>query len=87
MPPMDNLELKARREAMNLSQSQMAQVLSVSVRTYQGWEAGRPFPAFLELAMCEAERRVKKWQGMAEKRRKEFWRNLSAFMIAPVSDY
>jgi DNA-binding transcriptional regulator YiaG len=57
---MDNLELKRRRESLSLSQSQMAQALLVSVRTYQGWESGRPFPAYLELALCEVERRVKK---------------------------
>jgi DNA-binding transcriptional regulator YiaG len=45
--------LKAWREAANLPQSRAAQMLDVSVRTLQGWEAGRgmPYPKLLALAL------------------------------------
>jgi DNA-binding transcriptional regulator YiaG len=41
------------RAQARLSQSQAADVLSVSVRTLQGWEAGRsmPYPRLLRLAI------------------------------------
>jgi transcriptional regulator with XRE-family HTH domain len=48
---MTGVELKRRREEMGFSQSEMAKALRVSVRTYQGWESGRPFPDFLEMAL------------------------------------
>ncbi|MCX7901447.1 MAG: hypothetical protein N2483_03990 [Burkholderiaceae bacterium] len=34
--------LKAARALLGASQSRMAELLAVSPRTYQGWEAGRP---------------------------------------------
>jgi DNA-binding transcriptional regulator YiaG len=44
------------RAQARLSQSQAADVLGVSVRTLQGWEAGRPmpYPRLLELAIRNA---------------------------------
>jgi DNA-binding transcriptional regulator YiaG len=41
------------RAQARLSQSQAAEVLGVSVRTLQGWEAGRsmPYPRLLGLAI------------------------------------
>ncbi len=41
-------ELVTMRLSLDLSQSQMARALRVPLKTYQGWEQGRPIP---ELAM------------------------------------
>lgn len=54
-------ELKAWRERLSLSQAKLAEALSISKRTYEAWEQGRfAIPAFLELALRELERRLKK---------------------------
>jgi DNA-binding transcriptional regulator YiaG len=45
-------ELKSRRAALKLSQSEMAERLRVNLRTYQAWEGGRySLPGHLELAL------------------------------------
>lgn len=54
-----NIELKKRREALSLSQREMAEALGVSARTYQGWEIGRPFPPYLDYAMKWIEHKPK----------------------------
>lgn len=37
-------QIKARRIARNLSQAEAAEMLGVSERTFQNWEAGATFP-------------------------------------------
>jgi DNA-binding transcriptional regulator YiaG len=54
-------ELKAWRARLGLSQAGLAEALGLSKRTYEAWEQGRfAIPAYLELAFCELERRLKK---------------------------
>lgn len=45
-------EVKAIREKLNLSQAVFAQKLRTSVRTYQGWEQGKPNLAHTPLYCC-----------------------------------
>lgn len=49
-------ELKGRRSALGLSQSEFADLLPMSVRTYQGWESGRfPVPPFIGRLLASVE--------------------------------
>lgn len=52
-PDTANAMLAAWRREKNLSQSDAAMMLGVSVRTYEGWEQGRPmpYPRILSLAL------------------------------------
>ena len=53
--------LKAWRERLGLTQEALAAALGISKRTVQDWEYGRGnAPAYLELALCELERRLKR---------------------------
>lgn len=47
--------IKAWRAELGLSQSRAAALLGVNLRTYQGWENGRPFPypEILRLALAK----------------------------------
>lgn len=57
------IDLKKWREARNLSQSQLAAHLPVSVRTLQGWELdppkGKP-PEYLVRALSDLDRELKR---------------------------
>ena len=54
-------ELKTRREALGMTQSELAQELSVDVMTISRWERGaRTIPTYLPLALETIERRFKK---------------------------
>jgi DNA-binding transcriptional regulator YiaG len=54
-------DLKSRRAALKLSQSEMAQALRVNLRTYQAWEGGRySLPGHLDLALRYLEEPQKK---------------------------
>jgi DNA-binding XRE family transcriptional regulator len=54
-------DLKEWRARLGLSQAGMAEALRLSKRTYEAWEQGRfAIPAYLELALCELERRLKR---------------------------
>lgn len=54
-------ELKARREALDLSQNDLAQVLGVHKRTVAAWEQGRQkIPEYLDLALQTLERKARK---------------------------
>lgn len=58
---MTSEELKNWRELNNLSQSQLAERLPVSIRTLQGWEQGRfKIPEFLERALRDIEKENEK---------------------------
>lgn len=49
---MENKEvLKEARKILGLSQSKMSEKLSMSVRTYQGYEHGRPCPGAVIVAV------------------------------------
>lgn len=45
--------LKSWRAELGISQSAAAKILAVNLRTYQGWEAGKPFrfPQILKMAL------------------------------------
>jgi transcriptional regulator with XRE-family HTH domain len=45
--------IKERREALGMSQSQFARALGMSVRTIQGWEAGRGATRVYMMRMVE----------------------------------
>lgn len=50
---MDKDQLRRRREALRLTQAQLAARFGVSLRTYQEWEHGqRPIRALVELALA-----------------------------------
>lgn len=54
-------EIKARREALSLSQTDLAEALGVHKRTVAAWEQGRQkIPAYLALAFETLERKAKK---------------------------
>jgi len=58
-------KLKARREALGLSQSEMAEALRVPLRTYQGWESAvkkkTPIPDIVVTAINgDFKKRLKK---------------------------
>jgi len=44
-------ELRTKRKSLGLSQSQMADALRVSLRTYQGWEHSKESSAVVETAI------------------------------------
>ena len=48
---MNNVELRQTRERLGLSVKKMAEALQMSVRTYQGWESGRPIPPIGQTAV------------------------------------
>ena len=51
-------EIKTRREALDLSQKQLADAFGVHVRTVSAWEQGKQrAPEYVELALCELARR------------------------------
>jgi DNA-binding transcriptional regulator YiaG len=57
---MTSVELKARREALELSQGQLARLLTVSTSTVARWEQGVfkiGTPGMLDLALEALERR------------------------------
>lgn len=57
MPPMSGPELKARREALNLDQAQLAERLGVHKRTVSKWERGvHAIPEMVTLAFQVLER-------------------------------
>lgn len=63
MRPMNPDELKSRREALGMTQEQLARELSVDVMTISRWERGtRSIPVLLPLALETVERRHKKAQ-------------------------
>lgn len=51
-------EFKARREAMGLSQAQMAARLPRPLRTLQGWERGKPIPPDYHRTIRDLEREL-----------------------------
>ncbi len=56
--------MKAWRKRLDITQAQAADVLGVSVRTYQGWEAGRTErlqKKVFRLAMAHVENNPKKF--------------------------
>lgn len=56
-------EFKAWRQRMGITQARAAELLDVSPRTYQGWEAGRTerlHPRMVELALWALEKTSKK---------------------------
>jgi len=55
-------ELKAWRERLGITQARAAELLDVSPRTYQGWEAGREFDrgTILRFALEHIETNAKK---------------------------
>lgn len=55
-------ELKAWRERLGITQTRAAELLDVSPRTYQGWEAGRDFDRerILLHALNDIEKNAKK---------------------------
>lgn len=54
-------QVKAFRALHSLSQSQLAEALGVHVRTLSAWEQGRQIPPrYVELALCELARRLKR---------------------------
>lgn len=54
-------ELKARRAALGLSQSELAALLPINLRTYQAWEAGRyDPPSLLHRALKSIEQEAPK---------------------------
>ncbi|HAF39548.1 MAG TPA: hypothetical protein DCG72_11235 [Gammaproteobacteria bacterium] len=55
-------ELKAWRERLGITQARAAELLDVSPRTYQGWEAGRDFDRKIILmhALSDIENTLKK---------------------------
>jgi len=54
---MDGKELKVRREALSMTQEQLATALSVHVMTVSRWERGeRSIPPHLSLALDSLER-------------------------------
>jgi len=57
---MDGEDLKTRREALGMSQSQLAKALEVDVTTISRWERGeRSIPTYLKLALDTVERKTK----------------------------
>lgn len=48
--------LKQWRKKRGLVQKQAADILGVNLRTYEGWEQGRPAPE--PMALAELERRL-----------------------------
>ena len=58
---MDNNQLRERRSALGLSQTQLAQRLGVSLRSYQEWESGKTaIRRLVDLAMEALETRAQK---------------------------
>lgn len=58
---MDGDEIKAWRVERGLSQPDLAQALGVHWKTVQAWERGyQAPPLYVELALCELARRLKK---------------------------
>lgn len=58
---MDNTDLKAWRERHNLTQDQLAELLSVAKNTVSRWERGeRAIPEYLALALEALELRLSK---------------------------
>lgn len=56
---MNPIELKARREALGLNQTDLARVLGVKQVTVSAWEVGRnPIPAGIDGELIELEERV-----------------------------
>ncbi len=56
---MDRHELRRRRKALGLKQSELADVLGVAENTVLRWEIGRlPLPSLLSLAIEAIEARV-----------------------------
>lgn len=55
-------DLKAWRERLGITQARAAELLDVSPRTYQGWEAGRDFDRYRILmhALNDIEKNAKK---------------------------
>jgi transcriptional regulator with XRE-family HTH domain len=61
MPAMNNEELKQRREALGLTQEQLAEIFGVDIMTISRWERGaRSIPPHLTLALDAIEERHKK---------------------------
>lgn len=59
--PMNPDDLKNRREAMGMTQDQLATALGVDVMTVSRWERGiRGIPPFLSLALKTLERETGK---------------------------
>lgn len=60
---MTQIDTKAWRKTYGLTQQEFANLLGVPRRTVEEWEAtrgkGKPAP-YLELALCELARRLKK---------------------------
>lgn len=53
--------IKPLRESLGLKQTELANQLGVNWKTVQAWEANRQAaPRYVELALCELERRAKK---------------------------
>lgn len=61
-------DLKAWRKRLSITQSQAAAVLDVSLRTYQGWEAGRDFDraTVLRYALAYVEKMQKSSSGSVD---------------------
>lgn len=58
---MSSSELKARREALGMTQARLARELEVDVITVSRWERGvYPVPKYIELAMEAIEMRRRK---------------------------
>ena len=57
MAAMDGAELRRRREALGLTQTQLSERLGVGLRTIQEWESDlRPIRPMVDLALRELER-------------------------------
>jgi len=66
---MTGAELRERRNAMEMTQEQMAKALSVDVMTVSRWERGiRAIPPYLALALDTVARNTRK-RGRGKKRR------------------
>jgi transcriptional regulator with XRE-family HTH domain len=64
-------DLKARREALKLTQDQLARELGIDVMTVSRWERGaRSIPPYLSLAIETVERRQAAARSTAGRRKK-----------------
>ena len=62
-------ELKTKRSQLGLTQAELADMLPISLRTYQGWEFGRySIPSLIDRALVSIESEVKAARSRAGKK-------------------